>query len=280
MNSRRNCAVVSYVASPHAGYLALFKKYQGSDLYVLGSEFIQEYPELVKHLPGNTPEDARTMIQALGIFSAVRILTPSTVSDLHSYRELVFPEEQVSRAWASAYLPNIPVSFDGTWRLRWDWHASSKGSLPDDLAEVTTTVLDTTMMSFATKEAQKSSDWWRQVGAVVAHDGIVLLAAHNQHLPSEQTAYLEGDPRSSFSPGVSIDVSVALHAEIAILAEAARRGISLEGCDLYVTTFPCPPCANAVAQSGIRRLFFREGYSLVAGADALRSRNVTLIRVV
>ena len=134
-------------------------------------------------------------------------------------------------------------------------------------------------MDSAASAAERSPDWWRQVGAVLARDGKIILTAYNTHLPSEQMAYVCGDPRSNFNAGEHIDASLAIHAEIAILAEAARRGIITEGCDLYVTTFPCPPCANAWANAGIKRLFYRGGYSLVAGAEALRSRGVELFTV-
>jgi dCMP deaminase len=44
------------------------------------------------------------------------------------------------------------------------------------------------------------------------------------------------------------------HAERNAIYNAARLGISLEGCTMYVNWFPCIECARAVAQSGIKRL--------------------------
>lgn len=47
-----------------------------------------------------------------------------------------------------------------------------------------------------------------------------------------------------------------VHAEANCISAAARFGISIEGCDLYVTLHPCVDCAKLVASTGIKRIFF------------------------
>lgn len=44
------------------------------------------------------------------------------------------------------------------------------------------------------------------------------------------------------------------HAERNAIYNAAKLGISLDGCTLYVNWFPCIDCARAIVQSGIIRL--------------------------
>ena len=44
------------------------------------------------------------------------------------------------------------------------------------------------------------------------------------------------------------------HAERNAIYHAARHGVSLKGCSLYVTLFPCADCARAVIQCGITRI--------------------------
>jgi len=107
----------------------------------------------------------------------------------------------------------------------------------------------------AEAEAEKSSDIWRHVGAVLVRNGEALLTAHNQHLPHAQTPYENGDPRNAFHKGDHIEISTAIHAEAALIAEAARKGIATEECDMYLTVFPCPPCAKLIARSGISTLY-------------------------
>lgn len=278
MKSKGNKTLIAYVASPHAGYLKFFRAYEGSSLYVLGDEFIREFPSLVRHLPGVAPHEARTMIEALGIFSSVYVLTLqmlATVRKLH----IVMPDEDVSHAVAEKHFAGTSVTYDGNWRLRWDWGAAKASRRPEGERRISIDELDCDLMRFAFRGARRSPDWWRQIGALLVKDGLVLLAAFNQHVPGEQSAYCYGDPRSNFEPGQSIDVSGALHAEAGIVAEAARRGISMRGCSLYVTTFPCPPCAYLSSFTGIKRLYYVDGYSLVAGAETLQAKNVEIIRV-
>ena len=52
----------------------------------------------------------------------------------------------------------------------------------------------------------------------------------------------------------------AVHAEMAALMDAARRGISVQGCTLFVTTFPCHHCARHIVAAGIRRVVYVAPY--------------------
>jgi dCMP deaminase len=272
--------VVAYVPSPHAGYLKFFRAHVGAILYVLGSDFIQQFPALVRNLPGVLPIESRRMILSLGIFSDVRILGFDNLEDVQKWSSsIVMPDEDVSRALAEKYFAGREVVFDGSWRLRWDWGSVQKSHRPEGERLVSANELDRVLMQKAFASADRSPDWWRQVGALLVRDGTVLLVAFNQHVPSEQSAYHYGDPRSNFEAGQRIDVSGAAHAEAGLIAEAAKRGIAMEGCDLYVTTFPCPSCAYSCSLTGIKRLFYTEGYSLVAGAETLEAKGVEIVRV-
>jgi dCMP deaminase len=271
--------IVAYVPAVHAGYLKLFRNYPNSVLYVLGSGFIGEFKSLVRNLPAAQPSEVAAMVRALDIFKDVRVLSTADLVHLEQIQHLIMPDEDVSREFAKKYLTNVDVTFDGAWRLRWDWGATVAHRKPAGERVVSINHLDQELMLEAQVIAMRSPDWWRQIGALLVKDGRILFASFNTHMPSEQSAYLEGDPRSNFDPGQHIDASLALHAEVGVLTAAAKRGIKTEGCDLYTTTFPCPPCAYAAANSGIKRLFYADGYSLVVGAEALESRGVEIIRV-
>lgn len=278
MKSKSDVALIAYVASPHAGYLKLFRAYPGSVLYVLGDEFIRQFPALVRNLPAVTPEESRKMIQALCIFREVHVLTLGILKTIR-HLSIVMPDEDVSRAVALKYLEDKNVTFDDRWKLRWDWGAVNTNRRPEGERVISVNELDRELMRGAFREARRSPDLWRQIGALLVEDGNILLSAFNRHVPSEQSTYLYGDPRSNFEPGDCIEVSGALHAEAGIVAEAARRRFSPYGLDLYVTTFPCPPCAHLCAHTGIKRLFYVDGYSLVAGAETLQAKDVEIIRI-
>jgi deoxycytidylate deaminase len=51
-----------------------------------------------------------------------------------------------------------------------------------------------------------------------------------------------------------------VHAEMAAVTDAAKRGVSVRGCTMYVTTFPCHNCARHIVASGIRRVVYIEPY--------------------
>ena len=277
-STKSDKVLIAYVPVPHAGYLKLFRAFSDSALYILGEEFIREFKPLTRHLPGVAPTEIRKMIQSLDIFLNVRILTRETVHDIRHAR-IIMPDEDVSHVLAEKYFSQFRVEFATDWRLRWDWGATQLKRRPEGEDVISADQLDRILMGTAFREAERSPDWWRQIGALLVKDGKVLLSAFNRHVPSEQSAYCYGDPRSNFEPGTRIDASLALHAEIGIVAEVAHRGLSMKGCDLYVTTFPCPPCAHACAFSGIKRLFYVDGYAVIAGAEVLQSKGVEIIRV-
>jgi cytidine deaminase len=52
----------------------------------------------------------------------------------------------------------------------------------------------------------------------------------------------------------------AVHAEMCALMNAARRGIPVKGCTLYVTTFPCHECARHIIAAGIDKVVYLAPY--------------------
>ena len=45
---------------------------------------------------------------------------------------------------------------------------------------------------------------------------------------------------------------------------------------MYVTVFPCPPCAKLIAYSGIKRLYCGGGYAVLDGEEVLKSNGVEI----
>jgi deoxycytidylate deaminase len=56
------------------------------------------------------------------------------------------------------------------------------------------------------------------------------------------------------------EFSRPVHAEMATLIDAARRGVAVAGHSMYVTTFPCHNCAKHIIAAGIRRVVYLEPY--------------------
>ena len=101
---------------------------------LFGDEFIKEFPSLVRHLPGVTPEEVQKMIQSLRIFSDVRIFTTKEIDTLLWLPNVVvMPDEDVSRVVGKKIsVSNRSVMFDGIWRLRWDWGATQAKRRPEN----------------------------------------------------------------------------------------------------------------------------------------------------
>ena len=192
----------------------------------------------------------------------------------------MLPDEDVTRQLAAEHRlgQGRDLVFDKTF-LRWDreWSQAQRPAAFD--AAVAPGELPPHLVAKATELAGRSSDWWRQVGAIAWRGTEVLGAAWNHHCPTEYAPYVDGDPRDGFSRGVRADLSTAIHAEASVVARAARDGISLDGAELYVTTFPCPACARLIAESGFRRCYFSGAYSVLDGDGILRAAGVELLWV-
>lgn len=66
----------------------------------------------------------------------------------------------------------------------------------------------------------------------------------------------------------------AIHAEANALADAARRGVKLEGSVLYVTMAPCLPCSQLLVSVGVLEVIYTETYRDESGLDFLRDANI------
>lgn len=106
------------------------------------------------------------------------------------------------------------------------------------------------LFRFAEHAARKSKDS-TQVGAIFARDNFVLCAGFNG--PPRGVKDL---PERFERPAKYL---FATHAEQNLVATAAREGIKVEGCDVYVTHAPCSTCARLLIQAGVRRIFFGNG---------------------
>jgi deoxycytidylate deaminase len=140
-------------------------------------------------------------------------------------------------------------------------------------------VLLAELAAVAQAQAAGSADWWRQVGAAIRFADGTICSAVNEHSPHRLSAYAVGDPRANFSQGVHLELSTATHAEARLIAEAARDGVSTKSAVMYVTDFPCPPCAKLIAAARIAKLYFRTGYAVLDGEDVLAAAGVEIVQV-
>jgi deoxycytidylate deaminase len=67
--------------------------------------------------------------------------------------------------------------------------------------------------------------------------------------------------------GDIIEFMRAVHAEMAALIDAARRGAKVDGCTLFATTFPCHHCARHIVAAGIKRVVYVAPYAKSRAVD-------------
>ena len=247
---------------------------------MIGKSFFKDFPKLERDVRWGSDEDVIVMLRSLKIFKKITILEKKDISKISNNTQIIMPEDDVLRQIADTYFKNNSITFKNIF-LRWTWkNATHIKSKPSTYGEVTKKEFAKKMMQSLEKEAQKSSDWWRQISSALVKDGEIIHTTYNHHLPSDYNLDLYGDPRSNFDAGEHIDKSTAIHSEAGMVAWAAKEGISMNGLDLYVHTFPCQNCAMLVAKAGIKNIYFKEGYSNLNSEEIMKASSIKVWRVV
>lgn len=274
--------VLLYLPVPHRGYKEFFHRHgSADDFWIIGEPVISEFRHLRKNLPALTAKEVCSAVNSLGWTSSpVRIADHSDLASMNSRQaDLFMPEDDVMLSVSERYLPQCNVIWDQTF-LRWDkrWAEKKIDPIPDCV--ISANEWDREIMGYLEAERYQSGDFWRQVSGAIVRNREILFTAHNQHLPDPENPYFYGDPRSNFSRGLSLELSTAEHCEARLIGQCARQGIATEGLSIYVTTFPCPPCAKLIARAGFAKCFFAEGYSILDSETILKNAGVELIQVI
>lgn len=102
---------------------------------------------------------------------------------------------------------------------------------------------------------------WLSPEKAAQDTGSLLAEAKGKLLDAFET--VQGDPVSLGEKAQLanlIEFMRAVHAEMAALTSAARRGVPVQGCVLYSTAFPCHECARLIVAAGISCVVFIEPY--------------------
>jgi dCMP deaminase len=289
------CAV-AYVPVLHEGYRRFVERHaSGAALYLIGPELYADYRPLAKDIRALPPELAAASIAAWGVCSRVSVLDEAgarTLAEASGAGEpgagagqaprIVMPDEDISHRVAERFFERCLVLYDTVF-LRWDRTKTTQLLEPRarawSAAEQSGDPLLAELAAAAGEAAASSVDWWRQVGAAMRLAGGETLTAANEHSPHPLSAYAAGDPRANLHKGVGLELSTATHAEGALIARAAREGKATEGATMFVSDFPCPPCAKLIAGAGIAKLYYACGYAVLDGEDVLAAAGVEVVRV-
>jgi dCMP deaminase len=272
--------VVAYVPVLHEGYRRFLDAHaRGRRLLLIGPEIYADYRPLAKDIRCLDASLVAQAIDAWGLCADVSVLDEQAALRLAAEAPTItLPAEDVSYQIVERFFDRCDVSYDTVF-LRWDKSRSAQMLRPKALTPPSDDPVLAEIMAAAETQAGESIDWWRQVGASIRFADGTIASAANEHVPHRLSAYAVGDPRGNFFKGVRLELSTAAHAEARLIAEAAREGVSTDGAVMYVTDFPCPPCAKLIAAAGVSKLYFRSGYAVLDGEDVLNAAGVELVDV-
>ncbi len=110
----------------------------------------------------------------------------------------------------------------------------------------------------------------RQVGALIVKDRMIISDGYNG-TPSGFENICE-DENGKTKPYV-------LHAEANAITKIAKSSNNSNGATMYVTTAPCIECAKLIIQAGIRRLVYKDSYTVRDGIDLLERVGIEIINM-
>ena len=270
-------AFLAYVPVYHRGFEILFAKFPQIDtFFLINSEELQSIFPIHKDLHALPATTMRQILASLSRFQRIVVANEQNIAEIRDYHLIVPRDEAVAWWLDQRHVPKKNIREDSVF-LRWTRRNAlqKKDVLPDKILTKDDQKWQK-ILRLAHDVGLESSDWWRQVGAVLLLADGTLLAAYNRHLPDAQTPMILGDIRGQFHRGEHWELGSSIHAEAAVLARAARCGLATLGARLVVTDFPCPNCAKLIAAAGISELYFNQGYTMIDGEDVLRAAGVKI----
>ena len=97
--------------------------------------------------------------------------------------------------------------------------------------------------------SSRSKDPSTKVGATALKQDIVVSQGYNGFPRNIEDEFDLLNTREEKYPRI-------VHAEMNVIANAAKLGISLQGCTLICTHHPCARCAGVIINTGITRVIF------------------------
>lgn len=269
--------LIIYIPVIHKGYLDFLRKNAKriSCVYLINKELLENLSEFEPDIAYLESNEVRSFLETFGIQN-ISILSADNIKEIKN-NNLILINDEISRNLYNKYFKKKKVDWVSVF-LRWD-KDKILCSKPLDNILISDNDFDIKMIKETIKESEKSSEWWRRIGAVLVKNKRILIKANNKDIPSDHTPYQFGEPRDFFKPGERQDIASTIHAEQKIIAYAAKEGISVANSSIYVNTFPCPVCAKIIACSGIKSLYFAEGGSNFDARKVLESAGVKLVHV-
>ena len=85
-----------------------------------------------------------------------------------------------------------------------------------------------------------------------------LLVLDNRIISQGYNGFLPGCPHKSIIRNNHEQATI--HAEQNALCDCAKRGVSSDQCDAYITHYPCVNCMKILCASGIKNIYYINDY--------------------
>jgi dCMP deaminase len=110
------------------------------------------------------------------------------------------------------------------------------------------------MMGFAEQAAKRSPDEETKVGCALfnSFSGALLSIGFNGFIRGANDAKLPKVRPAKYQ--------YMVHAEVNMIANCAKHGISMQDCELFCTLSPCISCMRNLWNCGIKRIYVKELY--------------------
>ena len=148
-----------------------------------------------------------------------------------------------------------------------NWENSLVSRTPEKIEKFSS--FDITFLEVAEVIAKRSKSTRLKVGAVLVKDNRIIATGYNGLVSGVQPDVLEDEN--------GVTKKEVIHAELNCIISCARNGVSCEGSTLYLTHSPCESCAALIAQSGIKKVIFKEYYRDLSGIEKLKSYGVEVV---
>lgn len=86
-----------------------------------------------------------------------------------------------------------------------------------------------------------------------------LLVKENRIIAQGYNGFLPGAPHESKI--VNNHEQATVHAEQNVITDCAKRGVSSNDCDAYITHYPCVNCMKILCAAGIQNIFYINDYN-------------------
>ena len=138
-------------------------------------------------------------------------------------------------------------------------------------------------MEIANIIAKRSNCVGAHVGAIIVKDDRILSTGYNGTPKGYKNCgdVWNGEKHPDHHEWSKI---YEIHAEQNAIIWAARKGMSIEGSDIYTTMRPCTQCTKLIIASGIKRIFYGKDYDKECHLNTelekfIRDNNVEIIKV-